>query len=74
MPVFNLLLQHNATPTICHSRTANLKDIVKTGDIVVAAIGKAEMIKGDWLKPGAVVIDVGTNAIPGKDDSFFLLC
>merc|ERR1712048_1306394 len=52
----------NATVTVCHSRTANLKEKVQQADIVVAALGKAEMVKGDWLKPGCVVIDVGINS------------
>ena len=59
-----LLLMHaNATVTICHSKTRNLSEIVRQGDIVVAAIGKAAMVKRDWVKPGAVVIDVGTNKV-----------
>lgn len=62
-PVSYLLKHANATVTVCHSRTQNLKDIVKLADVVVAAIGKAHFVKGDWLKPGAVVIDVGTNYI-----------
>ncbi|QWR76210.1 bifunctional methylenetetrahydrofolate dehydrogenase/methenyltetrahydrofolate cyclohydrolase FolD [Candidatus Magnetomonas plexicatena] len=60
-PVSLLLLRKNATVTICHSKTANLKDVCLSGDIVVAAVGKAEMVKGDWIKPGATVIDVGIN-------------
>ena len=63
-PVSYLLKHANATVTVCHSRTQNLKDIVKLADVVVAAIGQANFVKGDWLKPGAVVIDVGTNYIP----------
>ena len=59
-----LLLMHaNATVTICHSRTRNLPEITKQADIIVAAIGKAAMVKRDWVKPGAVVIDVGTNKV-----------
>ena len=61
-----LLLQENCTVTIAHSRTRNLADIVRRGDIVVAAVGRPEMIRGDWLKPGAVVIDVGINRVDGK--------
>lgn len=64
MPMFNLLLKADCTPTICHSRTPNLAEIIRTADILVAAIGRPELIKGEWLKPGAVVIDVGTNAVP----------
>lgn len=63
-PVSFLLKNADATVTVCHSKTANLPEIVKQADIVVAAIGKAQFVKGDWLKPGAVVIDVGTNFIP----------
>lgn len=63
-PVSYLLRNADATVTVCHSKTANLKEVVKTGDIVVAALGKPGFVKGDWLKPGAVVIDVGTNSIP----------
>ena len=59
-----LLVHRNATITICHSRTQDLPDIVRQADIVVAAIGKAQFVKADWIKPGATVIDVGTNAIP----------
>jgi len=66
MPVSLLLLRENATVTICHSRTKNLPLIAKEADILVAAIGKPEMVKGDWIKPGAVVIDVGVNRV---DDS-----
>ena len=60
-PVATLLLNENATVTIAHSRTQNLKDLALTADIVVAAVGKPEVIKGDMIKPGAVVIDVGIN-------------
>ncbi|EME82612.1 uncharacterized protein MYCFIDRAFT_163981 [Pseudocercospora fijiensis CIRAD86] len=65
-PVSYLLRNADATVTVCHSKTANLKDVVKTGDIVVAALGSPGFVKGDWLKPGAVVIDVGTNPIPDE--------
>jgi methylenetetrahydrofolate dehydrogenase (NADP+)/methenyltetrahydrofolate cyclohydrolase len=63
MPVSLLLLRANATVTICHSRTVDLPAVIRTGDIVVAAIGKPEMVRGDWIKPGAVVIDVGINHV-----------
>jgi methylenetetrahydrofolate dehydrogenase (NADP+)/methenyltetrahydrofolate cyclohydrolase/formyltetrahydrofolate synthetase len=63
-PVSYLLKNADATVTVCHSKTKNLDEILKRADIVVAAIGKPEFIKGDQLKPGAVVIDVGTNYIP----------
>lgn len=64
MPVFQLLNRLDATTTLCHSRTKNLGEIVKQADIVIAAVGRARMIQGDWIKPGAVVIDVGTNPVP----------
>ncbi|MDD5503108.1 MAG: tetrahydrofolate dehydrogenase/cyclohydrolase catalytic domain-containing protein, partial [Candidatus Thermoplasmatota archaeon] len=60
-PVALMLLRENATVTICHSRTKNLAEIVRQGDIIVAAVGKAKMVTGDMIKPGAVVIDVGTT-------------
>lgn len=60
-PVSIMLLAKHATVTICHSRTVNLPAEVASADILIAAIGKAEFIKGDWIKPGAVVIDVGMN-------------
>jgi len=63
-PVSALLRNADATVTVCHSRTQNLEHHVKQADVLVAAIGKANFVKGDWLKPGAVVIDVGTNFIP----------
>ena len=62
-PVAMMLLQKNATVTICHSRTKDLKEKVKGADIVIAAVGVPEMVKGDWIKPGAVVIDVGVNRL-----------
>ncbi len=64
MPVALLLVSRNATVTICHSRTRNLPDIVRQADILIAAIGKMEMVKGEWIKPGAAVIDVGINEMP----------
>jgi methylenetetrahydrofolate dehydrogenase (NADP+)/methenyltetrahydrofolate cyclohydrolase/formyltetrahydrofolate synthetase len=63
-PVSYLLKNADATVTVCHSRTSDLPEVVRRADIVIAAIGKAQFVKGDWLKPGAVVIDVGTNFIP----------
>ncbi|MGB7970790.1 MAG: bifunctional methylenetetrahydrofolate dehydrogenase/methenyltetrahydrofolate cyclohydrolase FolD [Candidatus Deferrimicrobiaceae bacterium] len=63
-PVALLLLARHATVTICHSRTKDLPAVVRSADVVVAAVGKAEMIRGDWLSPGAVVIDVGINRLP----------
>ncbi|OJX46144.1 MAG: bifunctional methylenetetrahydrofolate dehydrogenase/methenyltetrahydrofolate cyclohydrolase [Chloroflexi bacterium 44-23] len=63
MPVALLLVRANATVTICHSRTKDLPAVVRQADILVAAVGRANMVKGDWVKPGAVVIDVGINRI-----------
>jgi 5,10-methylene-tetrahydrofolate dehydrogenase/methenyl tetrahydrofolate cyclohydrolase len=68
LPVAMLLLHRNATLTVCHSRTADLPAVVRQADILVAAVGRAEMVRGDWLKPGAVVIDVGVNAVDDADD------
>ena len=66
-PMAQLLLQQSCTVTIAHSRTQNLADVVRRADIVVAAVGRPEMIQGDWIKPGATVIDVGINRIPAAD-------
>jgi len=63
-PVALMLLEKHATVTICHSRTASLRDEVGRGDIVVVAIGKPGIVHGDWIKRGAVVIDVGINRLP----------
>jgi methylenetetrahydrofolate dehydrogenase (NADP+) / methenyltetrahydrofolate cyclohydrolase len=60
-PMAQLLLAANATVTVCHSRTRDLPEVCRGADILVAAIGRAKMVKGDWVKPGAVVIDVGIN-------------
>jgi methylenetetrahydrofolate dehydrogenase (NADP+) / methenyltetrahydrofolate cyclohydrolase len=69
-PVAQLLLAANCTVTVAHSRTQNLPEVVRRADIVVAAVGRAEMVKADWIKPGACVIDVGINRVasetPGK--------
>lgn len=62
-PMANLLLQENCTVTIAHSRTKDLADVCRGADILVAAVGRPEMIPGDWIKPGAAVIDVGINRI-----------
>jgi len=62
-PVALMLLEKHATVTVCHSRTASLRDEVARGDIVVVAIGKAGIVRGEWIKPGAVVIDVGINRL-----------
>ena len=64
----SLLLKANATVTVCHSRTPDLPGVVRAADIVVAAVGRANMIKGDWIKPGAVVIDVGINRVETEVD------
>ena len=63
LPVAMLLLHRNATVTICHSRTKDLPAVVREADILVAAVGRVEMVRGDWVKPGAVVIDVGMNSV-----------
>ncbi|MEI5664666.1 bifunctional methylenetetrahydrofolate dehydrogenase/methenyltetrahydrofolate cyclohydrolase FolD [Bosea sp. CCNWLW174] len=63
-PVAQLLLQADCTVTIAHSRTRDLPAVVKRADIVVAAVGRPRMVKGDWIKPGATVIDVGINRMP----------
>jgi len=65
-PVSYLLKNADATVTICHSQTVRLEDYIKRADVLVAAIGKPNFVKGEWLKPGAVVIDVGTNYIPDE--------
>ena len=64
MPVAHLLQNQHATVTVCHSRTENLEEIVKQADILVVAVGVPNLVKGSWIKPGAVVIDVGTNSVP----------
>jgi methylenetetrahydrofolate dehydrogenase (NADP+)/methenyltetrahydrofolate cyclohydrolase len=66
-PMAQLLLRENCTVTIAHSRTADLPGIVRQADIVVAAVGRPLMIKGDWVKPGAAVIDVGINRVPAPE-------
>jgi methylenetetrahydrofolate dehydrogenase (NADP+) / methenyltetrahydrofolate cyclohydrolase len=66
-PMAQLLLSRNATVTIAHSRTRNLPEVARRADILVAAVGRPEMIRGDWIKPGAMVIDVGINRIPGAE-------
>lgn len=65
-PMAMLLLRENATVTLCHSRTADLPAVCRSGDILCAAVGRAQMIKGDWIKPGAVVIDFGVNFLEDK--------
>jgi methylenetetrahydrofolate dehydrogenase (NADP+)/methenyltetrahydrofolate cyclohydrolase len=66
-PMAQLLLRENCTVTMAHSRTKDLANVVRQADIVVAAVGRPEMIKGDWIKPGATVIDVGINRIPAPE-------
>ncbi|GAA4761191.1 bifunctional methylenetetrahydrofolate dehydrogenase/methenyltetrahydrofolate cyclohydrolase FolD [Novosphingobium ginsenosidimutans] len=66
-PMAQLLLAESCTVTIAHSRTQNLPDVVRRADIVVAAVGRPEMVKGDWIKPGATVIDVGINRLPALE-------
>jgi 5,10-methylene-tetrahydrofolate dehydrogenase/methenyl tetrahydrofolate cyclohydrolase len=64
MPAALLLIRGNATVTVCHSRTRDLPGVVRQADILIAAIGRTEMVRGDWVKPGAAVIDVGINSVP----------
>ena len=66
-PMAQLLLNENCTVTIAHSRTRNLPAVVRRADLVVAAAGRAEMVRGDWIKPGAIVIDVGIQRVTGPD-------
>jgi methylenetetrahydrofolate dehydrogenase (NADP+) / methenyltetrahydrofolate cyclohydrolase len=66
-PLIQLLLNENATVTVAHSRTRDLPAVTRRADIVFAAVGRAEMVRGDWIKPGATVIDVGINRITGAD-------
>jgi methylenetetrahydrofolate dehydrogenase (NADP+)/methenyltetrahydrofolate cyclohydrolase len=65
-PMAMLMLRENATVTICHSKTQNLKEMCKTADILIVAIGKPKFVKADMVKPGAVIIDVGVNRVDGK--------
>ena len=67
-PMASLLLARNATVTICHSRTSDLPSVVRGADIVVAAVGRPNMVGGEWIKPGAVVIDVGINRVEVEVD------
>jgi 5,10-methylene-tetrahydrofolate dehydrogenase/methenyl tetrahydrofolate cyclohydrolase len=75
LPLAMLLLHRNATLTICHSRTKDLPSVVRKADILMAAVGRAEMVRGDWVKPGVVVIDVGVNAVddPTKKKGYRLV-
>jgi methylenetetrahydrofolate dehydrogenase (NADP+)/methenyltetrahydrofolate cyclohydrolase len=65
-PMSLMLMRENATVTMCHSRTADLPTVCRQGDILCAAVGRPEMIRGNWIKPGAVVIDFGVNEVEGK--------
>ena len=64
MPAALLLVGKNATVTVCHSRTKDIAAVVRQADILIAAIGKTEFVRGDWVKPGAAIIDVGINSVP----------
>lgn len=66
-PVAQLLLAANATVTIAHSRTGNLRELCREADILVAAVGRPELVRGDWIRPGAIVIDVGINRVDGPN-------
>jgi 5,10-methylene-tetrahydrofolate dehydrogenase/methenyl tetrahydrofolate cyclohydrolase len=68
MPAALLLVKENATVTVVHSRTKDIPAVLRDADIVIAAIGRAEMVRGDWIKPGAAIIDVGINGIPLLDE------
>ena len=72
-PLVQLLLNENATVTIAHSRSRGLAQLCARADLVCAAVGKAEMVRGDWIKPGATVIDVGINRLPGADGKMRLV-
>ena len=67
-PMAQLLLAESCTVTVAHSRTRDLASVVHRADIIVAAVGRPEMVKGEWIKPGATVIDVGINRIPAEED------
>jgi 5,10-methylene-tetrahydrofolate dehydrogenase/methenyl tetrahydrofolate cyclohydrolase len=75
LPVAMLLLHRNATLTVCHSRTKDLPGVVREADILIAAVGQPEMVRGDWVKPGVVVIDVGVNAVddPTREKGYRLV-
>ena len=68
MPVALMLMKANATVTVCHSRTKDLPGVVRGADVLIAAIGRPNFVKGDWLKPGVTVIDVGTNKVDDPSD------
>jgi methylenetetrahydrofolate dehydrogenase (NADP+)/methenyltetrahydrofolate cyclohydrolase len=64
-PMAQLLLRADCTVTIAHSKTRDLPEVCRSADILVAAVGRPQMVRGDWVKPGAIVIDVGINRVPG---------
>ena len=66
-PMLNLLLRDSCTVTVAHSRTRDLPEVTRRADIVVAAVGRPEMVRGDWIRPGATVIDVGINRVPAPE-------
>jgi methylenetetrahydrofolate dehydrogenase (NADP+)/methenyltetrahydrofolate cyclohydrolase len=66
-PAALLFLEQNATATLAHSKTRDLKMVCRGADILVAAVGRPEMVRGDWIRPGAIVIDVGTNRVPAPE-------
>ena len=66
-PMAMLLIAESATVTVAHSRTRDLPEMVRRADVVVAAVGRPEMVRGDWIKPGATVVDVGINRVPTED-------
>jgi methylenetetrahydrofolate dehydrogenase (NADP+)/methenyltetrahydrofolate cyclohydrolase len=66
-PLAQLLIAESATVTVAHSKTKDLKEVCRRADLLCVAIGKPEFVKGDWIKPGATVIDVGINRVPGAD-------
>jgi len=65
-PMALLLMRENATVTVCHSRSKDLAGICRSADILCVAVGRAEMVKGDWIRPGGVVVDFGVNDVDGK--------
>jgi methylenetetrahydrofolate dehydrogenase (NADP+)/methenyltetrahydrofolate cyclohydrolase len=66
-PMAALLMRENCTVTVAHSKTKDLPNVVKRADLVIAAVGRPEMVRRDWIKPGAIVIDVGINRVAGAD-------
>jgi methylenetetrahydrofolate dehydrogenase (NADP+)/methenyltetrahydrofolate cyclohydrolase len=66
-PMAQLLLARNCTVTVAHSRTRDLPAVARRADVLVAAVGRPEMVRGDWIKPGAIVIDVGINRVPAPE-------